>query len=229
MQESLAWHGILDQSLVDGPVVQSWNRLADAAKVGDWSTVLNMLDEPSHPPNTNHQVDANQWRPGGKSLFTVLHQAAWHGAPTDVVSELIERGALRSLKEAHGRTAYDIAVEHDHPDDLRQLLLPPPSPLTTARIRALDTNLAQVIDGRVQELYPDRDLRKILRYPSVEVFHEAPDQRVWFAIPGMYGGFDMRLRQGYVETLSWCRVAGGSGQAHVITHEGAILVDEGFV
>ena len=32
----------------------------------------------------------------------------------------------------------------------------------------------------------------------------------------------------YVE--SWIRVVGGSGQAHVITHEGGVtLIDEGFV
>jgi hypothetical protein len=28
---------------------------------------------------------------------------------------------------------------------------------------------------------------------------------------------------------SWCRIVGGSGQAHLITTAGAILVDEGFV
>jgi hypothetical protein len=28
---------------------------------------------------------------------------------------------------------------------------------------------------------------------------------------------------------SWCRVVGGSGQTRLITHEGAVLVDEGFV
>ncbi len=45
----------------------------------------------------------------------------------------------------------------------------------------------------------------------------------------MYGGFHITLRQGYLESSSWCRVVGGSGQLHVITHEGAVLVDEGFV
>jgi hypothetical protein len=45
----------------------------------------------------------------------------------------------------------------------------------------------------------------------------------------MYGGFDIQLRDGYLEVTSWCRVVGGSGQRHVITEDGATLVDRGFV
>ena len=53
---------------------------------------------------------------------------------------------------------------------------------------------------------------------------------MWFPVPGMYGGFDITLRQRLSSTCkSWCRVVGGSGQAHLITHAGAVLVDEGFV
>ena len=69
----------------------------------------------------------------------------------------------------------------------------------------------------------------MLRYPPVAILHEVPGQHVWFPGPGMYGGFDIRLRQGYLDVRSWCRIVGGSGQAHLITHEGAVLVDEGFV
>jgi hypothetical protein len=63
----------------------------------------------------------------------------------------------------------------------------------------------------------------------VAILHEVPGQRVWFSVPGMYGGFDITLRQGNLDVRSWCRVVGGSGQAHLITPEGAVLVDEGFV
>jgi hypothetical protein len=45
----------------------------------------------------------------------------------------------------------------------------------------------------------------------------------------MYGGFSVRLMPGYLYVESWIRVAGGSGQAHVVTHEGVTMVDEGFV
>ena len=52
---------------------------------------------------------------------------------------------------------------------------------------------------------------------------------MWFPVPGMYGGFDITLRQDFLDVKSWCRVVGGSGQVHLVTPAGAILVDEGFV
>ena len=77
-------------------------------------------------------------------------------------------------------------------------------------------------------LYDGRDPRQVLRYPPVEILHEVPGQRLWFPVPGMYGGFDITLVEDFLDVKSWCRVVGGSGQAHLITTEGAILVDEGF-
>ena len=70
------WNGVLDPSLLADDVVSAGHRLADAAKVGDWKTVFELLDDPTE------RVDVNWWRPGGTAWFTVLHQAAWHGAPT---------------------------------------------------------------------------------------------------------------------------------------------------
>jgi hypothetical protein len=102
------------------------------------------------------------------------------------------------------------------------------------RLDALDEHLACVIDGRlnlpggIADSYVN-PLRESLRYPPVAVLHECPGQRVWFAVPGMYGGFSIALLRGYLYVESWIRVVGGSGQAHVVTHEGAVLVEEGFV
>ena len=92
-------------------------------------------------------------------------------APVAIASALIERGALRSLRDAKGRTALDVAVQRGHRGDLVELLTPPPSPLTPERILALDTNLGAVIDARIREegidrSYSVRDLRKALRYPA---------------------------------------------------------------
>jgi Ankyrin repeats (many copies) len=233
------WHGVLDPSQLFDDVVVASHRFADAAKVGDWSTVFRLLDDPGQP------VDINWWRPGGTTWFTVLHQAAWHGAPAEVAAELIRRGALRSLTDSRGRTAYDIRLEKDRErtgtkgvvvQQQKSLILrerylkPPPSPLTPDLIRALESHLADVIDGRIRGvLFDGRDPRKVLRYPPVGILHEVPGQRLWFPAPGMYGGFDITLRQDFLDVKSWCRVVGGSGQAHLITTAGAILVDEGFV
>ena len=45
----------------------------------------------------------------------------------------------------------------------------------------------------------------------------------------MYGGFSMSIHRGRLIVKSWSRVVGGSGQAHVITESGCVLVEEGFV
>ncbi len=212
--EPFVWRGILDPDQLHEDVVAASHDLADAAKVGDWSTVFDLLDEP------DQLVDINGWRPGGTAWFTVLHQAAWHGAANEVAAELIQRGALRSLADAWGRTAYDVRCERDlranHPKDVAaqmrkslvlrtRYLKPPPSPLARQDIRALDWHLAQVIDSRIRdELYHGRDPQRFLRYPPVDILHEVPGQRLWFPVPGMYGGFDIRLVEDLLEVQSWC-------------------------
>ena len=50
----------------------------------------------------------------------------------------------------------------------------------------------------------------------------------WYPVPGMYGGFCYWLieRNGcpILMTESWCRVCGGSGQMHIISTDGYVLV-----
>ncbi len=59
------------------------------------------------------------------------------------------------------------------------------------------------------------------------------EQRAWFPVPGMYGGFSYWFEENGDETklivVSWCRIVGGSGQRHEITAVGSQLVAEGFV
>jgi hypothetical protein len=190
-------------------------------------------------------VNINQWRPGGPAWYTPLHQAAWHNAPTEVATRLVARGALRSLPDARGRTAHDIRVTRDAKGHnakatiakrgssfaLRECYLrPAPSPLDADRIQALDRQLAYVIDGRIRDvLFGGRDLRRVLRYPPVEILHETPGRQVWFPVPGMHGGFHIILRRGYLDVRSWFRVVGGTAQAHMVTHEGSVLIDETFL
>jgi hypothetical protein len=233
------WNGVLDPTLLADDVVSAGHRLADAAKVGDWKTVFELLDDPTE------RVDVNWWRPGGTAWFTVLHQAAWHGAPLEVVGRLIRRGALRSVTDSRGRTPS--AVRRDRQPEMsltkgvavqgwKSPVLPasalraPPSPLSPEDTSSLNKHLADVIDSRIRGvLFDRRDPRTVLRYPPVEILHEVRGRRVWFPVPGMYGGFDITLRQDSLDVKSWCRVVGGSGRVHLVTPAGAILVDEGFV
>ncbi len=225
MAESLPWPGVLDPGLLKPEAVERSNRLADAAKSGNWPRVFETLDLA--------WVNVNQPRIDGASWFAPLHQAAWRGAPVTIVEELLRRGALRSLPARDGRTPYDVAREQGRVG-LLEMLTPPPSPLDADRMAALDRGLASVIEGRLKlpegiaDSY-ERPLREALRYPPVGVLHECPGQAVWFAVPAMYGGFHVELMRGYLFVTSWIRVVGGSGQSHVVTHEGVTLVEEGFV
>ncbi|ORW08810.1 ankyrin repeat domain-containing protein [Mycolicibacter longobardus] len=208
----LDWPGVLEPALLSEELVTAGHKLADTADAGEWPALLDLLDEiPA--------LSVNQWRPGHPDWLTPLHQAARHGAPATVITALLERGALRSLPDARGRTACDVAGEAGHS---AALLTPPPSPLPTERIRTLDANLEWVIDGSIRSAqlfagHSDHALRRILRYPPVAVLHEAPGESVHLALPGLPGGVRITLRCGYLETVS-------AVQVHVITHQGAVLV-----
>lgn len=66
-----------------------------------------------------------------------------------------------------------------------------------------------------------------------DLLNEPPSGRpVWFAVPGMNGGFSYRLAPDDPPRLiveSWSRTVAGSGRRHVITADGWELVEAGFV
>jgi hypothetical protein len=217
--KTVSWPGVLDVALLPDATVTAGHRLADAAKTADWPKVIKLLDE-------EQVLVPHQWRPGGKAWFTVLHQAAWHGSAPEVIDTLIKRGALRTLRDIKGRTAFDVAAEHDQPYALRKMLKPPPSPLSPERIDKINAHLAELIHTRISRLLAGRTPRNALRYPSVEILHELPQWSLWFPIPDMHGGFHIELRYRYLEVFSWNLEPGGTLQMHVVTHEGAILLSE---
>ncbi|MCP2264380.1 hypothetical protein ACFQHV_23840 [Promicromonospora thailandica] len=208
------WPAATDRDAYAEPFLAHTDAIADAARAGRWNDVFATLDadkDAGHP---------NVWRIGGNSGFTPLHQAAWHGAPAEVVHELLRRGAWRALRTADGRTAADIARERGH-EQLAREIEPQPGE-RTLQYSVLDGHLMGLIEARVR---PALSIR--LRYPQTAVVHEVG--KLWYPVPGMYGGFALKAIPDGVEAESWIRVVGGSGQRHVITREGCRLVEEGFV
>lgn len=205
------------QGMTGAPAVadSAAEKLATTAKAGDWSRVLDLLDHP--------HVTANTWRPSGTSHYTPLHQAAWHGAPVDVVQQLLDRGAWRTLRTAKGQRAVDIAQQRGHAH-LIEALTPPALDQDADVLPDLDRQLAALVESRIR---PHLDVP--LRHPQCEVLTEIPSKRLWYPVPGMYGGFSVALREAHLYVESWVRVVGGSGQAHVVTRERSTLVREGFV
>jgi hypothetical protein len=213
--EQRAWFGYLDRKDLKDDYVARCDAIADAGRAGRWEDLLRLLD--------TADPGANLWRVGGKSWFTPLHHAAWHGAPTEVVEEVVARGAWRTLPSARGETPHDVAARRGHHQLLSVLEPALRRRMPQDRIAALDAHLDQVVRSRIDFL------QVRLRPVVTAVLTEMKEPTLWFPVPGMYGGFSIELRPGYLGVSSWSRVVGGSGQRHVITHEGATLVEHGFV
>ncbi|VWB41693.1 ankyrin repeat domain-containing protein [Burkholderia lata] len=218
----ITWDGITGADVLDDAQVASRHALADAARNGDWATVLDLVEKQSRLVNAT--------RLGGTSLYTPLHQAAYGGAPKEVVVALLQLGAWRMLRDAQGARPVDLAERRGH-RPLVDLLTPQPRRFVPDEtLSDIQRHFHDMIRGRIAHLRVDA-----LRLPELEPLLEldAQTERVWFAVPGMYGGFGYTLRNdGAAAVLvseSWSRVVGGSGQRHEITAHGSTLVDEGFV
>ena len=82
------------------------DQLAAAAKAYAWEKAITILE--AHPELINVT------RPGGKSLYTPLHQAANGNAPPAIIEQLLALGAQPKLRTAKNETALDIARRKSH-------------------------------------------------------------------------------------------------------------------
>lgn len=214
----LSWLGSNNRKSLNENGLELRDRLADAAKAGDWEAVIGLIAGDNR---------VNAVRVGGSSLFAPLHQAAWAGAPESVVKRLLAFGAWRTLRTADGETAADIAAARGN-DHLSALLVPELLRETSeATIAQLECQLQAVIYGRVFDLCREHRIRT----PQVGPLLEYPAAVMWCPIPGMYGGFSITFAPDADELIveSWCRVVGGSGERHRVRPDGFELVEKGFV
>jgi hypothetical protein len=217
----VVWDGITQESTLQPEGVTLRHALADAAKAYDWDTVFDIVENEPELINTT--------RPGGVSQFAPLHQVAHGGATVDVVERMQQLGAFRSARTAKGERPVDIAVRKGHDRIVRALTPSIYHDVPSSALQALQKSFHKVIRARAKRLVDEHSLR----LPDLEVLVELEEPRMWFPVPGMYGGFHFWLEAGGTEPVliseSWCRVADGSGQRHEVRCESSILVDEGFV
>lgn len=215
------WDGITRAESLSPEFVTARQALADAARKYDWPKVLEQL--------AGSRELVNVTRPGGASGFAPLHQAAHGGAPVEVVRQLLELGAWRTLQNSRGERPIDVAVRMKQAH-LQELL----EPVCRRRVPVgvllkIQANFHAVIRERADALVREH----ALRLPELEPLLELDEPTTWFPVPGMYGGFKYTLEAAGVNARlvseSWCRVVGGSGQRHVITSAGSVLEAEGFV
>ena len=213
--------GITQNETLNEEAAQARHALADAAKNGNWPHLFELLSE--------HGEWINATRPGGSAWYAPLHQAAWHGAPVAVVERLVMLGAWRTHQNARGERPVDVAARRGHRHLVGTLAPERKRSVPLGVLLKVQGHFHNVIRVRVEELVK----KHRLRLPELEPLLETERPRMWFAVPGMYGGFSYRLEadglQPKLFSESWCRVAGGSGQRHEITPRGSKLVEEGFV
>lgn len=193
---STVWPGILDADALNPKDVDDSNQVADAARAGNWPAVLERLHA-VEPPSVN------RWRIGGRSWFTPLHQAAWLGAPTAVAEQLLRLGAWRSLRSADGDRAIDLAERRGHHHLADALAIRDPGEREQQRFVAWDWHLAELISERTRHLDPVH-----VRPVPTEIIAMEELDTLWFAYPGMYGGFSMSAHRNRLVVESWSHVAG---------------------
>jgi len=133
------------------------------------------------------------------------------------------------LQNIRGERPVDIAERRGHSHLLGILVPDPKRHVPLGILLRIQAHFHAVIRGRAEREVQQHGLR----LPELEPLLEFDDLRVWFAVPGMYGGFSYRLEAEGVEAKlvseSWIRVVQGSGERHEITSAGSQLVAEGFV
>lgn len=217
----IIWNGVTRSEALSEDGKNARIRLAEAAKSYDWSTVFEILSKCGELVNC--------CRLNGNSMYAPLHQAAHAGASSDIVARLIGLGAWRTLQNARGERAVDVAERVGH-NQLREALYPVlKHEVPVGVLLKIQANFHDVIRGRIDRELPSHDLR----LPELEPLLELQRPQMWFPVPGMYGGFSYRLESAGVDAKlvveSLCRVVAGSGQRHEITSQGSRLVEKGFV
>ena len=222
MSMDINWDGITLARTVSNEETVIRHSLADAAKYADWVRVFDLLSE-------QEERFVNFTRLDGSSWYAPLHQAAWHGAPVEIVRRLIQKGAWRALRNAKGERAVDVAERRGHRHLLEGLAPEFKHHVPMDVLLRVQAHFHAVIRERAGWLIEEY----ALRLPELEPLLELKQPAMWFRVLGMAGGFSYRLESAGAHAKlvsdSWCRVVGGSGQRHEITSAGSQLVEEGFV
>ena len=188
--------------------------LAEAAKAYDWPRVFKLVS--MHPGLINCS------RLEGKSLYSPLHQAAHAGAAPEVISRMIEMGAWRTLQNARGERALDVAERKGHIHLLDIL-----GPVVKHRVPiGVLLKVQSHFHELIRHLADPGTLEPDLRLPELEPLLELDRPQMWFIVPGMcemysgYGRFSYRLESGGADAKLISETWTHGQQRHEITSEG---------
>ncbi|MFD5633658.1 hypothetical protein ACFWJM_05870 [Streptomyces sp. NPDC127077] len=174
------WDGHIGRAIRPSDEVAQRDELANATRDGNWQRVFAVLS----PRDKRSWV--NTVRPGGKKRYAPLHQAAWHGVPTDIAQRLLEYGAWRTLRNSAGERPVDVAARRGH-HHLAQVLEPEVKHHVPGDVLAeLQRNLFALVTRY------DKSASRDLCLPDLEVLTELDPPAYWIRISG--GIFVIALR-----------------------------------
>lgn len=204
---SMEWDGLTDRERYGDWYLKERDRLSDLARDADWDGLFEELGK--NPRRVNFA------RPGNRSGFAPLHQAAWHGADTAVVSRLIAYGAWRTQRTRDGRRPVDIARERGH-SHLLELLEPVAVRQLPGPVDVLERHFHAMLRERTGRCFDE--IEHLL--PPLAPLTEGPDVRVFFRVAGMMGGFHYRLHADIVHVNGSSRMDADSGDFYHVTPDG---------
>lgn len=198
------WDGIARRESLSATDLAIRDRLADAARDGNWYVVLQLVH--AHPALVNSP------RPGGASGYAVLHQAAWHGVSADTVRLLKGYGAWSGLRASDGFRPVDIAAQRGH-RRLADVLQPQVHhPLPPQTMGGLQQQLHRLLRYRADGGTGQDPVGRLgLRLPQVEALMELAEPVLWFPIPDA-GGFTVRLEENELSVTSAPGTGGASAE-----------------
>ncbi|MFG2730743.1 ankyrin repeat domain-containing protein [Streptomyces canus] len=206
------WDGITDRDRFNGWYLDERDRFADMARDADWNGLFQALGK--------NPGWANLPRPGNRSGFTALHQAAWHGADFSVVSRLVAHGAWRTQRTRDGRRAVDVARERGH-THLLDLLEPVAVQQLPAPSDALEHHFHSLLREKTGRCF--EEIEHLL--PPLSPLTEGPSLKIFFQVIGMMGGFFYHLEQDHVHVNASSRMDYGGGEHYRVTPQGCSKID----
>lgn len=180
------WDGRITRAVGNPHEVAQRDELANATRDGNWQRVLTILS------SRDQRSWVNAVRLDGKKRYAPLHQAAWHGAPTDIVQGLLEHGAWRTLRNSAGERPTDIAAGRGH-HHLARVLEPEVKHHVPGDVLAdLQRNLYALI------IRYDKTAPYCVRLPQLEVLTELDPPAYWIRVTGgifiiAFRGFELNV------------------------------------
>lgn len=219
---TIEWCGIVKSNIFSQDECNLRKQIAKVIKAHQWNKAFLLLQERPDLINATF-LDEMSW-------YAPVHQITFDNSPIEIVEKILSIGAWRTLKNSDGNKPVDIANKEGY-QNLALLLKPIyRRHINLETLSKIQAHFHKVIIGRIEHTIPEW---ASFRLPDLEILLEIEQPRMWFPVPGMYGGFSYKLEiEGENVKLiseSWCRVVGGSGERHEITAEGSKLVEQGFV